>query len=255
MAHRYFYSSNLPPGSGRFQTTAWTVVLTAKNPQDEDAKASMNYLVETYWKPVYLFIRSKGKNHDQAKDLAQEFFATFLEKDFLAKVDREKGRFRTFLLTAVSRFLMNTHARNTALKRGGALKPLQSLDALKDEEVGTGFEPAHGETPEDAFNRHWAQALLDRVFLRLEEVCRADGKLQYYEVLKYQFYDTVPGGRRPSYKEIGDKLSLNEIDVTNFLHRAKKIYKDLLREEIRSYVANDDDVEQEIRELWRSLSA
>ncbi|MBI3829030.1 MAG: sigma-70 family RNA polymerase sigma factor [Planctomycetes bacterium] len=254
MAKGFFYSSNLPAGPGRFQTTAWTVVLTAKDPNGQDFQTSMEYLIQTYWKPVYLFIRSKGKSHDAAKDLTQEFFALFLEKEFLKKVDREKGRFRTFLLTAVTRFLLNTHARNTALKRGGGLKPLQSLDALKDEEVGTGYEPTQGETPEEAFNRHWAQALLERVFERLEDVCKKEGKEMYYEVLRRQFFESAPGGRRPSYKDIGDDLKISEVDVTNYLHRAKKIYKDLLREEIRSYVASDEDVDQEIRDLWRCLA-
>lgn len=255
MTFRRLPSSNLPPGTGRFETTAWTVVLNAKDPNTTEFSQSLDYLVQNYWKPVYLFIRSKGKNHEKAKDLTQEFFALFLEKNFLKSVDREKGRFRTFLLTAVSRFLMNAHARSQALKRGGGLRPLQSLDALKDEEVGTGYEPAQGETPEDAFNRNWAQALLERVFERLREVCAKEGKELYYEVLRRQFFETGKDGRRPSYKDIGDSLGLSEVDVTNYLHRAKKIYKDLLRDEISTYVCSDEDVEEEIRDLWRSLSA
>ena len=254
MAQRFFASSNLPPGGGRFQTTAWTVVLAAQDPGDEDFRVSLEYLVETYWKTVYLFVRSKGQAHEAAKDLTQEFFALFLEKDFLRKVDRDKGRFRTFLLTAVTRFLLNSHARQTALKRGGGLRPLQSLEALKDDEIGTGYEPSQGETPEDAFNRHWAHALLERVFARLQEVCAKEGKEVYYEVLRQQFFETGPGGRRPTYKDIGDRLKLSEVDVTNFLHRAKKIYKDLLQEEIRSYVSTEEDVQGEISDLWRSLS-
>jgi len=255
MRARFSPSSNLPPGSGRFKTTAWTVVLSAKDPDDTDFRTSLDYLVQTYWKPVYLFVRSKGNPHDPAKDLTQEFFALFVEKNFLKTVDREKGRFRTFLLTALSRFLMNTHARDKALKRGGGLRPIQSLDALKDEDVGTGYEPQQGETPEEAFNRHWARALLTRVFERLEEVCDAEGKRPYYDVLRMQFFDTLSDGRRLSYKDIGDKLKISELDVTNFLHRAKRIYKDLLRDEIRSYVTSEQEVEEEIRDLWRCLSA
>lgn len=256
MAFKYLPSSNLPgPGAGRFQTTAWTVVLAAKDPNDSQFKTSLDYLVEIYWKPVYLFVRSKGKTHEQAKDLTQEFFALFLEKNFLKKVDREKGRFRTFLLTALTRFLYNEHARGEALKRGGALKPLQSLDSLKDEEVGTGYEPSKGETPEDAFNRHWAQALLERVFKSLEAACKEEGKTQYYDVLREQFFGAEAEGRRPSYKDIAERLKLSEIDVTNYLHRAKNIYRDLLRKEIRSYVSCEEEVEEEIRDLWRSLSA
>ena len=255
MGLRYLPSSNLPGGSGRFQTTAWTVILAARNPKDTDFRSSLEYLVETYWKPAYLFVRSKGHNHEVAKDLTQEFFALFLEKNFLKSVDREKGRFRTFLLTALTRFLYNAHARAKALKRGGGLKPVQSLDALRDEDIGTGFEPSEGETPEEAFNRHWSRALLERVFARLEEVCQKEGKRVYYDVLRHQFFESGADGRRPSYKEIADKLKLSEVDVTNFLHRAKKIYRDLLREEIRSYVSTDEEVDDEIRDLWRSLSA
>lgn len=255
MALRYAPSSNLPPGPGRFQTTAWTVVLSAKDPNAEDFRKSLEYLVQTYWKPVYMFVRSKGRSHDRSKDLTQEFFALFLEKNFLDKVDREKGRFRTFLLTAVTRFLMNAHARSRALKRGGGLKPLQSLDALKDEEIGTGWEPAEGESAEEAFNRNWARVLLERVFERLRETCEKQDKVIYYDVLRMQFFETGSDGSRLSYKDIAQQLKITEIDVTNYLHRAKKIYKDLLREEIRSYVATEEAVEEEIRELWRSLSA
>jgi RNA polymerase sigma factor (sigma-70 family) len=255
MAARYLPSSGLQAGTGRFKTTAWTVVLHAKDPDDTKFRTSLEYLVETYWKPVYYFVRSKGHKHDPAKDLTQEFFALFLEKNFLKSVDREKGRFRTFLLTALTRFLMNAHARDKALKRGGGLKPIQSLDALKDEDIGTGYEPQKGETPEEAFNRHWAKALLARVFERLEQVCANEDRHVYYEVLKAQFFGSTPDGRRPSYKDIADQLHLSEVDVTNFLHRAKRIYKDLLRDEIRSYVATENEVEDEIRDLWRCLSA
>ena len=92
------------------------------------------------------------------------------------------------------------------------------------------------------------------IFTRLEKVCQHEGKFIYYDVLRQQYFDVGPDGRRPSYKDIADRLKLSETDVTNYLHRAKKIFKDLLREEIRSYVSNDEDVEEEIRDLWRSLS-
>ena len=247
-------SSDIPPGTGRFKTTAWTAVLSAKDPDDTDFRASLEHLVETYWKPAYLFVRSRGHSHEAAKDLTQEFFALFLEKNFLRSVDREKGRFRTFLLTALTRFLLNVHARDKALKRGGGLKPIRSLEALKDEEIGTGYEPAEGETPEEAFNRHWARALLARVFARLKEVCEREGKPVYHEVLARQFFGTTPDGRRLAYRELAAQLGLSEVDVTNYLHRAKRIYRDLLREEIRSYVADDSQVEEEIRDLWRCLA-
>jgi RNA polymerase sigma factor (sigma-70 family) len=255
MAFKHLPSSNMPKGPGRFQTTAWSVVLAARNPDNEDFRSSLDYLVEVYWKPVYLFVRGKGKPHDKAKDLTQEFFALFLEKNFLEKVDREKGKFRTFLLTALTRFLMNAYARENALKRGGGLSALQSLDKLKDEDVGSGFEPTEGETPEETFNRHWAQALLGRVFDRLRETCEQEEKPLYYEVLRQQFFEVDENGRRPSYHDLAQRLEISEVDVTNYLHRAKKIYKDLLHQEIRSYVYSDEDVQDEIRDLWRSLGS
>jgi RNA polymerase sigma-70 factor (ECF subfamily) len=253
MALRHLPSS-LPGKGERFQTTAWTAILSARDPGAEDYRANVEYLVETYWRPAYLFVRSKGKNHEAAKDLTQEFFALFLEKNFLKSVDREKGRFRTFLLTALSRFLMNAYARDQALKRGGGLKPLQSLEALKDEEAGRGYEPAEGETAEEVFNRNFARALLARVFERLKAACERDRKPVYYELLRAQFFDTGPGGSRPSYQDLASKFRLTETDITNFLHRAKRLYRDLLRSEIRSYVSSDEEVEEELRDLWRSLA-
>jgi DNA-directed RNA polymerase specialized sigma24 family protein len=195
MARERLPSSDLPTGTGRFKTTAWTAVLAAKDPDDTDFRVSLESLVEAYWKPAYLFIRSKGRSHEEAKDLTQEFFALFLEKNFLRSVDREKGRFR-----------------------------------------------------------NWAKALLARVFARLAAVCAQEDKRVYYEVLTRQFFSTTADGRRPSYKDIADELRLSEVDVTNYLHRAKHIYKDLLREEIRSYVQDDSQVEEELHDLWRSLS-
>ena len=247
--------SSLPPGPGRFQTTAWSVVLSARDPEDIDFRDSLETLIEAYWKPVYSFIRSRGRSHDAAKDLTQEFFALFLEKNFLEKVDRDRGKFRTFLLTALTRFMLNQYAHDKALKRGGGLKAPASLEALKDEETGSGFEPTAGEQPEETFNRFWTQALLARVFSRLEEVCRKNGTPLYYEVLRHQFFEVTPDQNRPTYQDIAVKLKLSEADVTNYLHRAKNIYRDLLREEIRTYVATEPDVDEEIKDLWRSLSA
>src|SRR5437588_508795 len=158
--------SDVPPGKNFFGTTRWSVVLQAKGVRgnqaakaQEDRREALGKLIETYWRPLYFFIRRKGYTAVEAEDLAQSFFTTFLEKDFLKSVERGRGRFRSFLLVALDHFLANEYDKARALKRGGA-HSIISLD-FADAERRYAAEPATNDTPERLYMRKWARILTD----------------------------------------------------------------------------------------------
>src|SRR5436309_2659860 len=155
---------SLPGAAGRFATTHWSLVVAAQDRGSPQAKEALSGLCGSYWYPLYAFIRRQGHSADKAQDLTQEFFARLLEKDFLAAVDREKGKFRSFLLAACKHFLANERDRVRAQKRGGGRQGL-SLD-FNSADRRYGLEPAHTLTPERLFERRWALTLLDQVLAR-----------------------------------------------------------------------------------------
>src|SRR5262245_47582129 len=156
-----------PTVGSQFTTTHWTTVLAASGADPMRQAAALEELCRTYWYPIYYYIRRRGNGPEDAQDLAQEFFARLLEKEWLKGVEKNQSRFRSFLLTALNGFLANQHERATATKRGGG-RPLLSLDAEHAEHRFL-LEPASHETPEKIFERRWAFAVLDCAFARLKE--------------------------------------------------------------------------------------
>ena len=221
-------------GSDRgFQATLWTVVLRAK----EHSRDALEELIQTYWKPVYIYIRRWGYPSEEAKDLCQGFFADLLERDFLKGVSREKGRFRTFLLTVLKRYLINESERKRAQKRGGG-KPLLSLDYARAERDYT-IMPTSDETPERSFNRQWA----------LEAMARALGALS--QEMDSTTFDAIKphlaGG--PSYEETAKRLGVSVVRLNNLIHRTRKRYRDLLRTEVCGSLTDPAQAEEEVRNL------
>src|SRR5215510_13513693 len=162
-----------------FPTTAWTLILSAGRQTDACSGDALASLCEKYWYPLYAYIRRRGYPVEQAQDLTQEFFARVLEKRYIERADRRKGRFRTFLLSSLAYFLCDEIDRGQALKRGGPHSPLP-FDIRGGEEIYR-REPAHNETPEKIFERRWALALLDRVLARLQEEFVEGGKSAHFE--------------------------------------------------------------------------
>lgn len=202
----------------RFQLTAWTVVREAR----DGSRDAMDRLISTYWKPVYFFVRRKGHDVEAAKDLTQGFFATALEKDFLAGVSSEKGKFRTYVLAALSHYLSNERDRARAKKRGGEYNWVEAETELAAAEL----------TPEQAFRSKWAMEILGRAMTRLRtETSPEDLAL-------------LSGKTRPD---------LSVTDRKNRLHRLRMRLRECLREEILPSVDRAEDVESEIRELFASL--
>lgn len=226
-------------GKRTFQATLWTVVLRAKD-HSQDA---LEELIKTYWKPVYIYIRRWGYPSEEAKDLCQGFFADLLERDFLKGVSKEKGRFRTFLLTVLKRYLINESERKRAQKRGGG-KAVLSLDYTRAERDFT-IMPTTDETPERSFNRQWA----------LESMARALSALA--RELEPATFDAIKphlaGG--PAYEETAKKLGISVVRLNNLIHRTRKRYRELLRAEIAGSLSDPAEADEEVRNLLDAVKA
>lgn len=238
-------SESLPHGAARFATTRWTVVLSAKDRSSPESRQAMAALCEAYWYPLYAYVRRLGHEANDAQDLTQGFFALLLEKDYLRSVDREKGKFRSFLLAALKHFLANERDRRKAKKRGGDRR-MVSID-VRAAEDRYAHEPAHALTPERLFQRRWALTLLDHVLARLRA-----------ETLQRQaIFDKLKGclaeGRGSDYARLGRELGLSEAAVKVAVHRLRRRYRELLREEIGRTVEGANEIDGEVRELFAAL--
>lgn len=220
-------------------------MVSAGDSRSPQAERSLAILCENYWFPLYAFIRRAGNSAQDAQDLTQGFFVRLLDKRFLAAADRQKGRFRTFLLTAVKRFLANEHDRATAKKRGGGqtIVPLETLEARYAR------EPADTLTPERIFERQWALALLEQVLARLQAEMAASGKATLFEALK----GSLTVGLADGYAAVAERLEMTEGAVKTAAHRLRRRYRELLREEISQTVTRPEEIEEEIRYLFDCL--
>jgi RNA polymerase sigma factor (sigma-70 family) len=237
-----------PFGAGHFATTRWSLVLAAGRPNSPQASAALATLCETYWYPLYAYIRRRGHDADDAQDLTQAFFTRLLEKNDLATADSERGKFRSFLLTSLKHFLSNEWDRGHAQKRGGGRTPV-SIDFVAAE-GRYNLEPSHELTAEKIFDRRWALTLLDQVLARLREESVQGGKSQIFELLKV----FLTGENAPvSIRELADKLAMTEGALKVAVHRLRRRYRELLRTEIGETVADPDEIEQEIRDLFAAI--
>lgn len=237
------------PVARPFQPTRWSVVLAAAQGESPQAQAALATLCQTYWYPLYAYVRRRGHGPEDAQDLTQEFFARLLAKKYLAHLQREGGKFRSFLLTALQRFLANEWDRGRAAKRGGGHTTL-SLDA-EAAESRYRLEPSHELTPEKIYEQRWAQALLEQVLARLRADYAAAGKAALFEELSASL--SQPRGAVP-YADIAARLHSTEAAVKMAVQRLRARYRALLRAEIRETVARPEDVDEELRSLFATFN-
>ena len=237
------------PSEAWFATTHWSVVLSARDKASPQSAEALEALCRAYWCPLYAYVRRQGHSPHDAEDLTQEFFSRLLHKDYLHAVAPEKGRFRTFLLVALKRFLADVQDRARAQKRGGGAVPL-SIDAERAEQRYC-VEPVDQMTPERIYERHWALTLLDRAMSRLGDEFVSAGKADEFEQLK-GFLTAERGAI--AHAEVAPKLGLSEGALRVAVHRLRRRFRELFREEIANTVASPGEIEEEVRHLMAVLS-
>jgi RNA polymerase sigma-70 factor (ECF subfamily) len=228
----------------RFVTTRWTEVLLAREQDAPGARAALEHLCRLYWYPIYAYIRQQVNDPHEAEDHTQEFFRLLIEKNYLGAVDRERGRFRSFLLVAVKRFLINAHKHATRQKRGGGAVHL-SLD-VEAAEQHLQAELATSLSPEEIFDRRWARAVLNQALARLKQEHAESGKAELFAALGGFLTDESRFG---DYSEAAQQLGMTPSAVAVAVHRMRQRFRQVLREAVKPTVADPAEVDEEMRHL------
>lgn len=237
-----------PTGSAIFATTHWSVVLAAADQQSPEATAALERLCQTYWYPLYAYVRRRGYSDHDAEDLTQAFFAHLLERQSFERLSPTKGKFRSFLLASLTYFLGDQFDRASAQKRGGG-RSVVSFEAQAAEERFR-IEPVDGCSPDKLFERRWALTLLDQVLARLKDEYTASGKAEQFERL----YAYLLNAGNSSYAEAARDLNQNENWVKKAVQRMRERYYVLFREEIANTVESLGDVDEELRYLCEVMA-
>jgi RNA polymerase sigma factor (sigma-70 family) len=236
-------------GDDVFVTTRWTVVVHAGRKSSPQSERALSELCHTYWFPLYAYVRRKGHSKEDAEDLTQAFFTRFLEKNYLEGLSAERGKFRAFLLASLKHFLANEWDKSQRQKRGGGAQHL-SLDWQSAEEK-LQHEPPDTSSPDRIFDREWALALLEQVIVRLREECVMEGKAQLFEQAKGYL---MVGEQAIPYVAAAKTLNLDEGAVRVAVHRLRKRYRELLREEIAGTLSDTAQVQEELQSLQAALA-
>ena len=237
------------PQTDLFAVTRWSVVLAAGDSAlGARGETALAELCQAYWFPVYAYLRRKGHGKPEAEDLAQAFFAYFLEKKGWQSADPERGRFRAFLMGSLKHFLCNAWDREQTQRRGGGIRPIE-LDALEEEKRG-GLAAAPELLPELTFDREWAQAVVQRTLDRLRREYLAEGREMLFEQLQNGIANPA---RQLSQADLASRLGMTENAVKLALHRLRKRYRSLLHDEVAQTTASPAEVEAEIRHLLECL--
>jgi RNA polymerase sigma-70 factor (ECF subfamily) len=233
----------------RFSTTKWSVVLRAGLANSETSQQALAELIEAYWYPLYVFARRSGTTHHDAMDHTQGFFMHLLSGGGLGTVSPDKGRFRSFLLASFKNFMANQRRAAAAIRRGGAVSTL----SLSTVDFGSRYdrEPVNDETPEVLFERRWVETLLQRVRTRLGEEYGRAGKHELFQLLGPHLIDAENATPRD---EIGRRMNLSSAAVAMSIHRMRRRFGELLRQEVAATVNDPAETEDELRTLMAIVS-
>lgn len=237
--------------AGRFVATSWTAIAAVRCPDEPEAKAALAKLCEAYWQPLHDYVRRLGHSEDEAKDLTQEFFLRAIGRNLMAAADRDKGRFRTFLLSSLNHFLKNEWHRANAAKRGGGHR-LVSLDVESDDEQPL-HEPANPLSPQALYDKSWAASVLRRANERLGEEYAAAGKPVLFEQLK-AFLESSPDPR--GYHAVAPQVGMTPNAIGVAVHRMRQRLRELIRTEVEHTLVKptEGEIDAEMRFLLESLS-
>lgn len=244
-------STDHAPGEpGLFPPTAWTLIDDIRGGKD-DPRGASERLLSAYWRPVYCFLRARGHAVHAAEDLTQGFFLRFLEKDWIGPADRARGRFRTFLLTLLTRFVADCGAARAPRQRAfeGGLLSLQGLMTDADR----GYEPPTDRTPEAVYMKQWASALVERVLVRLREVLAAEGQVAWHDVFSASHFPP-PGEEPRTQEQLAARFGVTRDQIRYATQQAEARFSALLRGAIRDQVGTDAEVGEEVRELLALLA-
>jgi RNA polymerase sigma-70 factor (ECF subfamily) len=233
-----------------FETTLWTIVVNAKDPASPERRQALQKLIETYWKPLYHYVRRKGHDSEASKDAVQSFFTSVMEKDLLQYVQPGRAKFRTFLMLALKHHMSDAWDRATAHKRGGASRVV-TLDFSAAENDIADAGP-RTDSPDQAFRREWGSRVLEQALDALRADFGNAGRGAEFEAFKNHLGTTQDEKR--SYADLADDLNMTEGDIRNRIHRARSRYRELVVAVIRSYCETPAQVDEEIRDLFSALS-
>jgi RNA polymerase sigma factor (sigma-70 family) len=242
-------STSISTPLGVFPTTHWSAVAMAGHRSAPGAAVALEELCRAYWPPLYAYLRRQGHSPEESQDLTQEFFVRLLAKDYFNHANPVLGRFRTFLLTSLKNFLVSDWRRAHRLKRGGLAENV-SWDAEAAEHTYMA-EAADADTPEKAYERAWAVALMNRVMDRIGTEFTAEGKTDLF--LRLRHFVQGSGGDT-SYSAIASELGMSEGAIKVAVHRLRQRCREILREEIGHTVARPEDTDDELRHLLTIFS-
>ena len=238
-----------------FVTTRWSLILSAANLGSEEQKArdALAELCRVYWRPIFLFVRTRGYSIEDAQDLTQDFFVTILKNDWLQHADRNRGRFRSLLLRSLQNFLMNAAEKAHAYKRGGGVEFISWDDWMAEAPSDLSLPAATLQSlpPERLFDLTWAATVVEHALQRLREECESKGKLWLFQALSSHLTDERD---EVSYARLSAELGIAETAVKKQLHNMRQRYRSLLRDEVSQTVEDPGDVDDEIRYLCASLA-
>jgi RNA polymerase sigma-70 factor (ECF subfamily) len=237
---------------GRFRTTHWSVVLLSAQTQAPGSRTALADLCRLYWYPLYAFVRRRGYSPEDAQDLTQGFFLSLLERKSLRRVSPEKGKFRSFLLASLKNYLSDAFDRDNSAKRGGQIE-FVALD-FQDGEERYHDEQADDISPEKVFDARWALILLSHAMGRLRKEYVSQDKTAIIDALQ-PFLDPTNSKRLPSYEDVADKLQVSLAGVKTLIHRLRRRYSEILREEVARTVTDTRAIDDEIHSLCEALIA
>ena len=238
-----------------FAPTHWSIIAAAGETQinPEAARRALADLCQTYWRPLYTFVRSRGYSVEDAQDLTQAFFAFFLEHKVYARADRERGKFRSFLLGSLKNFLADARDREEALKRGGGQEflPLNEEQAKEAESL---FQSQTDEqnTGEHLFERSWAETVVNAALEMITKTYKMEGKESLFEALR--IFVAMGADQLPSYEQLGARLNMPASTLRSHVTRLRARYREALRAQVRRTVSNETEVNEELHELLRLLT-
>ena len=235
-----------------FATTRWSIVVAAGRQSSADSRDALEALCETYWPALYAYVRRRVASVEEAQDLTQAFFAELLDKNYVGAADRERGRFRSYLFTALQHFLSKDWDKAKAQKRGGGRQPLSLDFGSADSKLEVACGGASGLSAEQLYDREWTCALLSAILARLEREFEEAGKKPTFEALKPFLVGDAAGA---TYAAASTNLGLSEAAARQAATRLRKRYRELLREEIAQTVENAEEIDDEIRSLFKSLES